>query len=62
MSRNERLPGVNWYCDQCDADLNDQNGFDDHHPIWVCRECGHLNTISEADIWPGDRPGDQRHA
>lgn len=30
---SERFPGIAWYCDRCNAYLNDQIGFDD-------TECG----------------------
>ena len=53
---SERFPGVWWYCDRCNASLDEQPGFDDHYDTWTCRECGYRNTISEEDIWPGDRP------
>ena len=28
---SERFPEIDWYCDRCNAYLNDQPGFDDHH-------------------------------
>lgn len=31
---SERFPGIDWYCDRCNAYLNDQPGFDDHHYVW----------------------------
>ena len=43
-----RFPGWYWYCDNCEAFLNIQNGFDDHFDSWVCTECGFENPISEA--------------
>ena len=42
----ERFPDVAWWCDRCGANLNIQSGFDDHHYIWRCTECGHKNSIS----------------
>ena len=42
---SERFPGIDWYCDRCNAYLNDQPGFDDHHYVWKCTECGHKNSI-----------------
>lgn len=27
---SDRFPGVDWWCDRCNAHLNDQRGFDDH--------------------------------
>ena len=29
-----RFPEVDWYCDECDADLGKQSGFDDHNVIF----------------------------
>lgn len=43
---SERFPEIDWYCDRCNAYLNDQSGFDDHHYVWKCTECGHKNSIS----------------
>ena len=40
---SERFPEVDWYCDRCNAYLNDQPGFDDHHYVWKCTVCGHKN-------------------
>ena len=45
-----RFPGINWYCDKCNAFLNIQKGFDDHKKIWKCKECGFKNEISEKNI------------
>ena len=39
------------WCDRCDAYLNDQDGFDDHHYVWRCTECGHKNSISADNIY-----------
>lgn len=46
----ERFPDVAWWCDRCGANLNIQSGFDDHHYIWRCTECGHKNSISADNI------------
>jgi ribosomal protein L37AE/L43A len=48
---NERFPDVEWYCDRCGAYLNSQDGFDDHHYIWKCKECGFKNSISSSNIF-----------
>ena len=49
-----RFPDVDWYCDECDADLGEQPGFDDNNEVWECAECGHGNPISEDVIFdPG---------
>ena len=48
---SERFQGIDWYCDRCNAYLNDQQGFDDHHYVWKCTECGHKNSISSDVIY-----------
>ena len=45
-----RFPGIEWYCDECNAYLNRQKGFDDHKKIWKCTECGNKNKISKKNI------------
>lgn len=47
---SERFPDVGWYCDSCDAELNDQPGFDDHKYTWKCTACGHKSSISRDNI------------
>ena len=46
----ERFPDVDWFCDRCDAHLNNQDNFNDHKYIWPCTECGFKNSISSANI------------
>ena len=46
----ERFPGIDWYCDKCDAFLNSQPGFNDHKYTWICTNCGHKNSISRTNI------------
>lgn len=46
----ERFPGVGWFCDKCNANLNIQSGFDDHKYVWKCTECGYKNSISSDAI------------
>ena len=50
----ERFPENDWYCDRCNAYLNDQPGFDDHHYVWKCTEFGHKNSISSDDIYESE--------
>lgn len=45
-----RFPGIDWFCDNCDAHLNNQQGFDDRKYIWKCKKCGYKNSISAANI------------
>ena len=54
MRMSERFPGIDWHCDRCNAYLNDQPRFDDHHYVWKCMECGHKNSISSDDIYESE--------
>lgn len=45
-----RFPDVDWFCDNCDAYLNNQRNFDDRKYIWKCKKCGYKNSISAANI------------
>jgi len=46
----QRFPDVDWFCDNCGAYLNFQPGFNDHHYIWKCTQCGFKSSISSANI------------
>lgn len=46
-----RFPDVDWFCDRCNAHLNDQVGFHDEKYTWKCQECGHKNSISRDNIF-----------
>lgn len=46
-----RFPGMEWYCDHCNAYLNDQEGFDDHLSEWKCTQCGHINRIDRNELY-----------
>lgn len=39
-----------YYCPHCEADLEEQWGFDSSVGHWTCTECGHTNIISEDEI------------
>lgn len=54
--REPRFPGIDWYCDRCNAFLNGQSNFDDHHYIWKCTACGYKNSISLANIIVSSTP------
>lgn len=58
---SERFPGIDWYCDRCNVYLNDQPGFDDHHYVWKCTECGHKNSISADDIYESEEDFRKSH-
>ena len=46
----DRFPDIDWYCDYCNAYLNDQSCFDDSKYIWKCEECGRKSSISSDNI------------
>ncbi len=48
---DRRFPGCEWYCDACEAHLNEQPGFDDHLDVWQCRVCGNLNFLDPDEIY-----------
>ena len=39
-----------WWCDDCDASLNNQPGFSPDCGSWICTECGCLNFIDEDNV------------
>lgn len=45
------FPDVDWYCDECDASLDEQDGFSDDCGYWTCTECGCENRISCDDVY-----------
>ena len=51
---SDRFPDVDWWCDRCNAHLNNQPGFDDHKYTWVCTECGYKNSISATNIYESE--------
>lgn len=46
----KNLNDYDWYCDECNAYLNEQSGFDADCGTWTCKECGYLNYIDENEI------------
>ena len=54
------LSKIEWHCDNCDALLNDQDGFDADCGTWKCEECGHENLIDESEIiWVNNDDDDE---
>ena len=47
-----------WYCDNCDAYMNNQTGFSIEDGEWICQECGYLNDVSEDNILYDDDDDD----
>lgn len=51
---DNRFPGIEWYCDNCKAHLNEQEGFDDHLNEWKCTRCGYVNHIGMDNIFDNE--------
>ena len=51
----KQYPGIQWYCDRCGAHLDEQEGFDDHHPVWKCTVCGTENRIDLSRIFENEQ-------
>lgn len=39
-----------WFCDNCDDYLNEQEGFENNDGKWKCTKCGHVNIISKEKL------------
>lgn len=39
-----------WFCDECQALLNVQSGFENAEEQWICQECGYNNCIVQEEI------------
>ncbi|MFW3654634.1 Sec23/Sec24 zinc finger-containing protein [Vagococcus fluvialis] len=46
----ERFPNIDWYCDNCNSYLNEQDNFDDHKYTWKCTNCDFKSSISRDNI------------
>lgn len=55
----KNLSDYEWFCDNCDASLDDQPGFDVNCGIWTCTECGETNFIDESEIIYDDDDEDE---
>ena len=42
-----------YYCPNCNADLDDQYGFDPSSGVWTCTECGQF--LMDEDVYDGNR-------
>ena len=40
-----------YFCTNCGAFLNKQEGFTEMETSWICEECGFENSITEKDIY-----------
>lgn len=43
-----------WYCDGCNSEMNNQPGFTTSTGTWTCTECGHINDVSDANIYDSE--------
>ncbi len=50
ISRMKKLFGVFWFCDECEAYLNVQNGFTTKGKTWKCTECGFVSDVTRKNI------------
>ena len=44
------FPRITWYCDKCNAHLNEQPGFTDRYGFWRCTKCGFKNKTTQENI------------
>lgn len=59
FKKKEKFPNIDWYCDNCNDNLNSQSGFYDGCDNWTCTNCGHINPIAEDEIiWDDDTGND----
>lgn len=47
---DEKFPGIDFFCNECNDLLNKQEGFIDSCGEWKCRKCGHINKIDSEHI------------
>ena len=45
---------VTWYCDECDAIMNNQPGFNTASGVWTCTECGCENDVSDSNVFDSE--------
>ena len=46
--------GVVWYCKNCGAILNKQDGFSKYYSSWMCQECYEDNELDESQIYESE--------
>ena len=52
----QKIMHVNWYCDNCDAYMNNQDNFTTDYGKWKCEFCGFVNDVTENNIGNGNKP------
>lgn len=50
ISKWKKNMGIFWFCDDCEAFLNVQEGFTTKHKSWKCTECGYVSDVSRSNI------------
>lgn len=53
---------VTWYCDNCNAIMNNQEGFTTRHGYWECTACGTANDVSDDNVYRSEREYDAYRA
>ena len=49
-NKEQRFPGIYWFCDKCNYRISDDPSFDDNIGLFKCPICGHINWIDESQI------------
>ena len=52
LNRGQR---VTWFCDECNAVLSFQPGFDIKGDTWKCLRCGYINSISPSEVYKSQK-------
>lgn len=50
ISRLQKNNAIFWFCDDCDAFLNVQEGFTTENCRWVCNECDFSNDVTKGNV------------
>ena len=45
---------ITWYCDGCNAVLNEQRGFSTENGTWECTECGFENDVTSDNVYDSE--------
>jgi Zn finger protein HypA/HybF involved in hydrogenase expression len=46
---------ITWYCDNCNAVMNEQEGFTTEHGYWDCTNCGTTNDVTDGNVYNSER-------
>ncbi len=51
ITDKEKNRSVFWFCDNCDAFLNVQDGFTEKSGKWTCTECKYENDVTKENLF-----------